>query len=100
MGPFYACQRPSPTRALGPLRPKVRVEPKKRSRHPIGPAEPVLQGILAPAAGQRVLDIIFLDQLARVGEDPLNGREPAARDLACEHGLIVAAESTDGDPLQ
>src|SRR6185437_16100501 len=36
----------------GPRRLKVRVEPKERARHPIGPAESVLQGVFPSAAGQ------------------------------------------------
>src|SRR6185437_151211 len=101
MGLFYASGGCAPTWARERLpRCEVGVEPKQGSRHAVRPAEAVLQGILAPTAWKGVFDVVFLDELARVGEHPLNRNEPAARDLVRERRLIVAAQAADRDPLQ
>src|SRR5579883_601379 len=83
-----------------PTRCQVRVELKQRSSHTVGPAEAVLERILPAAPGEVVLDVVFLDQLSRMGEYPLDGDEPAASYLMSERRLIVTTESDDRDPLQ
>src|SRR6185437_11784979 len=83
-----------------PTRHEVRVKPKQCARDAVGPAEAVLKGILASAAGKVVFDVVLLDQLALVGEDALHGREPAAGYLVRQRRLVVAAEAHHRDPLQ
>src|SRR5690242_16635895 len=71
-----------------------------RADHAVGPAEAVLHGIFAAAAGAGLLDIVFLDHLAGAAVKGIDGLYPAAGDRPGEAVGAVAVEPGDGDPLQ
>src|ERR1700739_573672 len=77
------------------------VERQKLACHPVGPAETILQRILAAAAGSLGIEhVILLEQLAALAVGARDVHRPATCDLLGERPVRVRVESGDRDPLQ
>src|SRR5437588_5978586 len=74
---------------------------RERQGHPVGPAEPVLRGILAAAgAPPQVHDVVLLRHLARRAIGPPVHGEPAIAGGIRQVRAPVAAHAFDREPLE
>src|SRR5205807_9736002 len=78
-----------------------RIQRQELARHAVGPAEAVLQRVLAAAARTvGVHHVVLLEQFAALAVGARHIHRPAARNLLGERRLSVGVESGHRDPLQ